>query len=152
MVARVSITVNTAKLAVFIEKLGENASTTVDETAIEIQARASQLAPRDTGSLAESIYVNNGEESDYPARAGRARALNPGVVILEEIRPEFVVSLFGSDDSGHTAVVGVAASHGIFQEYGTRFMRAQPFMTPSVEPMRDEFVSAMTQTVRDAAP
>jgi len=140
----ITVRVDTANIGKLIAQLSAKSQEAVNETAATIQSRASQMAPKDTTSLAESIYVNNGEQSDYAARTGRARNVNRDVIILEEIRPEFSITLFGSSDQGYSAVVGVAAAHGVYQEYGTRFMGPQPFLTPSVEPMRDVFVNTMS--------
>lgn len=116
----------------------------VDDTAHDIQTTASQRAPRDTGSLAASIYVNNGEESDYVERTADAQARNKEVVILEEVDPEFAISLSGGTDASYVSVVGVAAGHGIFQEFGTRFQPPQPFMFGAIEVARDEFTTRMS--------
>jgi HK97 gp10 family phage protein len=117
----------------------------VDQTASDIQANASARAPRDTGSLAESIYVTNGTDSDYVERVGSAESLNHNVVILDEIDPEFAISLGGGPAATYASVVGVAAAHGIFQELGTRFQSPQPFLIGSVEVARDEFTNLMSQ-------
>lgn len=125
----------------------ERSKRAVDETATQIQINARQIAPRDTGSLSESIYVNNGESSDYSTRTAAARAVNKQVRILEEIRPDFVISLGGGDPE-YSAVVGVAAEHGLPVEFGTRFMDPQPYMTPAVEPQRDQFIDRMKQQLQ----
>lgn len=124
--------------------LREHAKEAVDETATEIQTLARQIAPRRTGSLSESIYVTNGDESDYASRTAAARGVNKQVLILEEIRPDLVISLSGVDPQ-YSAVVGVAASHGLPVEFGTRHQDPQPYMTPAVEPQRDAFVDRMKQ-------
>lgn len=121
-----------------------------DDAARSLQQLAAQLAPRATGSLAASIYVNNGEQSDYSACVSSAESLNPNVVIEPEIRPEFVLSQFVSStqsDRSYTAVVGVAAGHGIYNELGTRYMIAQPFLFPASELVRAEFVNSMSTIV-----
>lgn len=115
----------------------------VDDAAHEIRDRASQLAPRATGSLAASVYVSNGTDSDYGQRSSEARGRNPQVVILPEITPEFVISLFGSN-SGYMDVVAVAAGHGIFLELGTRHISPRPYFTPAVEVERDIFAAQMS--------
>lgn len=122
----------------------ERSRRAVDETAQEIQTNARQIAPRRTGSLSESIYVTNGETSDYATRTAAARGVNKQVTILDEIRPDLVISLGGGDPE-YSAVVGVAAEHGLPVEFGTRFQDPQPYMTPAVEPQRDAFVDRMKQ-------
>lgn len=143
------VIVRSNNIGALITRIGEHARAAVDQTATNLRDNASVRAPRDTGSLAASIYVNNGTESDYLQRAATAESLNRDVVILEEIDPEFVISLGGSADAAYASVVGVAAGHGIFQELGTRFQPPQSFLFSAVEVARDEFESLMSH-VADA--
>lgn len=145
---RISVRVNTDRLDKLTADLPGKVKAIVDETALSIQFRAKQIAPKDTTSLSESIYHNNGDESDYALRTAIARGVNRDVIILEEISPDFVLSLSGGD-AEYTQVIGVAAGHGIFLEYGTRFMAPQPYMTPAVEPERDAFVTRMSTIADD---
>jgi HK97 gp10 family phage protein len=144
MATRVTIRVNKDRLDRLIAQLPVNATSAVDDIARDIQERASQIAPRDTGALSASIYVNNGTDSDYVTHAGTAASLNPDAVIVDEVNPDFVLSLFGGGDNAYTSVVGVAVNYGIFQEFGTRFMPPQPYLIPSVEPARDAFIERMS--------
>jgi HK97 gp10 family phage protein len=117
----------------------------VDEAAGQVQTRASQLAPVDTGALRNSIYVNNGDASDYSQRVGTAQSLNPDMVALEELDPEFVISVSTSPgNDSYISVVGVAADYGLFQELGTSRNRAQPFMLPAALGVQDDFETAMS--------
>jgi HK97 gp10 family phage protein len=50
-----------------------------------------------------------------------------------------------------TWVVGVGVEYGIYLEYGTSRMPAHPFMTPAVEIVRPQFLSAMGEIVEQAA-
>lgn len=146
---RTKVTVDDRGLRALIRFLPGEAKVAVAETASEIRMLAAALAAIDTGSMAASIYITNGEESDYSQAAGNAKRLNPAVVIVPEVQPEFALSLSGGNDIPAT-VVGVAAGHGIYNEYGTRFMASQPFLTPAAEQERDEFVTRMTQSVNKA--
>jgi HK97 gp10 family phage protein len=117
----------------------------VDAAAGAVQERATQLAPVDTGALRNSIYVNNGDASDYTQRVGTAQSLNPDMVALEEIDPEFVISVSSTPGvDSYISVVGVAADYGLFQELGTRHNRPQPFMLPAALGTQDDFEQAMT--------
>lgn len=115
----------------------------VEDGASDVRDLAAQLAPRDTGSLAESLYVSSSAGSDYSQRAAAAASRNPDAVIVPEVRPEFALTLFGTSGAGYTAIVGAAVEHGVFQEFGTRYQSAQPFLTPASEAMADQFTSAM---------
>lgn len=43
--------------------------------------------------------------------------------------------------------VTVGAHYGIYQEYGTRFMPAHPFLNPAIEQVRPMFLLAMRKVV-----
>lgn len=131
---RFTVTLRSYRIPEVVAKLGVNMRSAIDESAANLRETAVQMAPRDTGALRESIYINNGDQSDYSQRAGSARSLNDAAVIVPEVRPEFVLSLGGNPpDSAYVSVIGSAVNYAIFQELGTRFMRAQPFMIPATE-------------------
>ena len=126
--------------------IGLNSQNTVDQAARDLQTLAYQLSPVDTGALRNSIYVNNGSTSDYQTRVGTAERLNPDMEALEEIPPEFAISLSGGAASGdYITVVGVAAHYGIFLEEGTVNQPPQSFMRPASEAISDEFQASMAR-------
>jgi HK97 gp10 family phage protein len=140
-----SIVVRSNHIGTLVTHLEQRMHEIVDEAAGQVQTRASQIAPVDTGALRNSIYVNNGDASDYSQRVGTAQSLNPDMVALEEITPEFVISVSTSPgDESYLSVVGVAADYGLFQELGTSRNRAQPFMLPSALGAQGDFETAMT--------
>lgn len=111
---------------------------------------AESLAPVDTGALRASIYVNDGDASTYDTRVGQAERLNPDMEALDEIHPEFVISLQDVTDKAYVVVVGVAAHYGIFQEEGTVFQPPQSFLRPAAESIGSEFQNDMTDAIRQA--
>lgn len=124
------------------------------QSAQNLENTASLSAPRDTGSLSASIYASDGtSNSDYVTRVGTAGRLNRDLVVLPEINPEFAIGLSGTSGTNsqdaYTVVVGVAAGHGIFVEYGTRNMHAQPFLTPAVEGARGTFQDEIATAIGD---
>lgn len=142
---RTTITVRNDRLVALIRDLPLRNKAVVAGTSQTIRDRASQMAPRDTGSLAESLYVNTSDgDSDYSQRAGSAMARNAQAVIVQEVRPEFVISLSGSTEGALMAVVGAAVSHAAPNEFGTVHMGAHPFLIPSVEGTREDFISDMS--------
>lgn len=143
------VVLNTARLTGLYSRLTPKARAAVQDAAEDMRDRASQLAPRDTGSLAASLYVATPDGSDYSQRASAARALNSRATIVSEVTPDQVLSLGGESGKGFIAVVGIAVEHGVFNELGTRFMAPQPFMVPAAEPERDRFISLMSH-VADA--
>lgn len=151
MPGRVRITATSAirfdRTAAIIASVRSKLTDTVNDSASNIQTISSQIAPVDTGALRESIYVTNGTDSDYNSRVARARSLKPTVQIVEEVDPEFVISPSAggalSRDS-YIVVVGVAAGHGVPQEFGTRFIRAQPYLRPAAIGEEGNFTEAMS--------
>lgn len=139
----VTFTVKKDRLDTVGQQLKSRTRTAVDDTARAIRTLGSQIAPRDTGSLSASLYTGTPDGSDYGQASSAARALNPQAEIVDEVRSEFVLSLSGGDDSLYVDVVGVAVAHGIFQELGTRYQSAQPFLLPAVENERGRFLSRM---------
>lgn len=81
------------------------------ETAIRVTAQAKTLAPVDKGQLRGSIM--------WKAGSGQTGGKTQGPTIQE--RPP----IFG-------VLVGTAVEHGVYQEYGTRILAAQPFLRPAV--------------------
>lgn len=141
----VTVTVRSNRIGELAAQLGSRSQAEVDRTAESIRGVANQLAPRDTGSLAEGLYVSNGTESDYSQRAGTAASRNPAAVIVPEVRPEFVISLGGPiPDGAYMSVVGASVAHGIFQEFGTRYLPARPFLLPALEGAANEFETGMS--------
>lgn len=50
---------------------------------------------------------------------------------------------FDLEDDGFTAVVSPSVEYAPYQEYGTRFMTAQPFMRPAFNEVKHAFVADM---------
>lgn len=135
---------NTSRLVGLYGRMTQRAKDAVTESATEMRDLASQLAPRDTGSLAASIYVATPDASDYSERASSAASLNPQANIVPEITSDQVISLGGPGGKGYIAVVGISVEHGVYNELGTRYMAARPFMLPAAEPERDRFIQTMS--------
>lgn len=107
----------------------------VRKTAFDLQAHMqTQIRANgqiDTGFLVNSVYVVTSEENTYNA-GGHAEA-------------------FASVDAPReptTAYVAVAANYGAYQNYGTRFQPARPFVEPAVDATRPEFEAAMSAVER----
>jgi HK97 gp10 family phage protein len=103
----------------------------VRKTAFSVQAAAQQNAPVDTGYLQNSIYTRTSESSGF-GQIGTPTKPDSYAFPEVEAPPDDV-----------TAYVAVAANYGIYQEYGTRYMPAQPFLTPAVELVRGDFEAAL---------
>lgn len=141
------VTIRKNLLPDMVKQLDLRSRRNVEQTASDVRDRASQTAPRDTGSLADGMYVSSPAGSDYTSRAGTARAENPEAVITQEVTPDSVISLFGGS-GGYSAVVAPSVAHGIFNELGTRFMSPKPFLLPATEANSEPFIAAMS-TIAD---
>lgn len=51
-------------------------------------------------------------------------------------------------DGGFTAEVGPTTEYSEYLEYGTRFMSAQPFVSPALDEQKTQFFSDMEKLVR----
>lgn len=143
MPAGVTVIIRRNVIPQVITQIAANRTAAVDQTATAIRDRSEQTSPRDTGALASSWYTNNGQQSDYAQRAGTAHAHNSLAVIVNEVSPEFVLSLFG-ENTGYLTVVGSAVAHAVYQEFGTRFSGPQPTLIPATEGEREGFIAAMS--------
>lgn len=112
------------------EAINQAISKAVRKAAFDVEGQAKVRAAVDTGFMKSSIYAEMHDSSDY----GGAGEPPAGAELLAEIpRAE--------DD--HTAYVAVGASYGIYVEFGTVHMAAQPFMTPAADAVQPSFVAAM---------
>lgn len=105
-------------------------SKVVRKTAFNLQAMATANAPVDTGFLKSSIYVKTSQESTY----GEAETPPKGSHLLPEVE---------NPPDELTAYVAVGASYGVHLEYGTRFMGAQPYLTPAADRAQEQFEAAL---------
>ena len=92
----------------------------VRQAAVEIAVDAQATAPRDTGALAASCKSDPLERT--PVKVSWA-------------------AYAGDTESGSLRPDGRVVDYAIYQEFGTRFMAAQPFFFPSVERLRPEFAA-----------
>lgn len=129
--------------------LHESLKEIVKKTALDIQKRARQNAPVDTGLLKKSIYVTGAFGSTYAESIGQRPSKGTGIrkVSAKRIKAaakkdQQLASLLNevaADPSDPlTAYVAVAAPYGIYVEMGTRHMAAQPFFLPAVEEGRKD--------------
>ena len=92
----------------------------VRQAAVEIAADAQATAPRDTGALAASC-----QSDPYERTATRVAW----------------AAYAGNTEGGGLRADGKPVNYEIYQEFGTRFMAAQPFFFPSVERLRPDFAN-----------
>ncbi len=98
----------------------------VDKTAFDVQARAANNAPIETGALASSIYTVTERSNGHATAVAAARARNPKGKVVSIPTPQ----------NDLEANVGPSMEYGIYQELGTARMPAQPFLIPAIEKIR----------------
>lgn len=103
------------------------AQATIVQTMIHITRDAKLAAPVDFGQLRMSIMWRKGWGSDtfnFPPEDG----FNVGDGQAAEKKID--------EPSGLVGYVGTAVEHGVYQEFGTRHMPAQPFMRLAADAVR----------------
>lgn len=98
------IKVDTSRLDAIRKACPERAEAIVEKAARNIERRAKDNAPVDTGALKGSIHVEP---------AGQ-----------------------------FSRTIGDGVEYGIFQEYGSAYMGAQPWLIPAVEAERADFLKS----------
>ena len=124
------------------------------KTARDTKNLIADVAPKDTGFMADSVYVTGAYGSTYGSgvsKAGKLKANNKGIISRKRIQSyvkkaskqrQQEAVLFNEvppppDDMSAYVVCG--AYYSVYVEMGTRKMAAQPFFYPSVESMRSVF-------------
>lgn len=149
------------------DSLEPTLSKIIKKTAFDIQAKAAQKAPVDTGFLRNSIYVVTDGTSTYGRGVQRAGKLKTKGVItrrrlqahvrrLDRQRAQEAMLLpeMAPPPDGLTAYVAVGASYGIFLEFGTHRHAAKPYFYPAVEAVRpglEAALSAVADKLAEAA-
>lgn len=114
-------------------QMPEIASKLVRKAAFDIAARAISGPPRKTGFMKGSIYVAvHSGDNEYPYPDGLEPDEGDGYMLDEVQSPNDL-----------TAIVAVGANYGVFVELGTRYMSAQPYLTPAAEIVRPQYLKAM---------
>lgn len=118
------------EIAVGLEKA---ISQVVRKAAFDIQAYAASIAPVDTGFLKSSIYVVTKAASTY------------GIGVANPPQGAFMMDEVPTPNSDQEAIIAVGANYGVYLEFGTVHMDAQPYMTPAAEAIRPSFEAALSQ-------
>lgn len=116
-------------------------SKVVRKTAFDIQSDAQSLAPRDTGFLANSIYVKTSKDSTY---SQVEQPTKKDASLIEEV---------DTPPDDQTAYVAVGANYGLYVELGTIHQAPQPYLTPAVEAGQEALekaASAIESMIQDA--
>jgi hypothetical protein len=107
----------------------------VRKAAFDLEALAATLAPVDLGALKSSIYVVTSKDSDYETHAAAAQSLRPDATVLPQVE---------APKSPTMAIVAVGMDYGLYQEFGTVYQPAQPYLTPAAEVVKPQFLAALS--------
>lgn len=102
----------------------------IRKAAFDVQARAQASAPVATGFLKSSIYTVTKSSSNYGQGAQEPPS---GAQLLEEV---------SKPSSDLEAIVAVGASYGVYLEFGTSHMAAQPYLIPAAEAVQPSLNTA----------
>lgn len=128
------------KLNRIIRNLPGNTSEAIASVAFSIERKAKMKAPVDTGALRASIYTRVGTRKDgFQQAAAAAKSREPNAELHELPQPE----------NNQTAHVGPSTNYGIWVEYGTHRMAAQPFLTPAVREVESELARHFKKVATD---
>lgn len=122
--------------AALADKLHDAAKAVVKNAAFNVEHRAKERAPVDTGFLRASLYTVTGESSGYANAAADAASQNAKATMQSE-EP--------SPDKDTTAVVHAGANYAAAVEYGSAHGPAQPFLVPAVEDERPDWEHALAK-------
>jgi HK97 gp10 family phage protein len=133
MAANVVITKN-----IFARSGAEEAmKSAIVQTLIQVHANGVALAPVDLGQLRNSIMWRKSWGSDsfgYPSEGGFNSAGGEAATDTIEV------------PTGELeGVVGSAVEYATYQEFGTRWMAAQPFMRPAADAVRGFSAAAIAR-------
>lgn len=111
---------DTSNLNRLISRIPGNRAKVVKSIAFQVEAIAKMKAPVDTGALRNSIYTATSESNTPPTEA------------TEQLP---------TPDNEVTAFVGPSVEYGIYQELGTSFFSAQPFLLPALREVERQLES-----------
>ena len=107
---------DTSRLDRLIQNIPGNRRKALKAVGFQVEAYAKMKAPVDLGNLRNSIYVRTSEENPVTASS------------TEELPKPPETSVY----------IGPSVEHGIYQELGTEFMDAQPYLLPALRQVERE--------------
>jgi HK97 gp10 family phage protein len=134
---QVTVTANRARsLASLMNKAVEKSNQKVLQ---RVADRARELAVRDTGAMAESVYVATPEFSDYGQRVATGQALRPEAHFEPEERPTEPLS----------GVVGAPADYSSLVEFGTERTPPRPFLAPAADEIQKTYLEVTVPALNE---
>lgn len=142
------MSLNTKALDALVPNLSKKLHTVVRKTAFDAQALAQQAVPRDTGAAANSIYVQTERASQYEQQKAAVLAANPKATVFDEIHEG---ELETQVTAAVSAILAVMVYYGIYLEFGTAKMAAQPFFLQAIAQVEANFIKGCSLAVQEAA-
>lgn len=129
-------------------------------TAIAVRDEAKTIAPKDTTSLAESIYISTEDYSDHDEAIAKAKDVFDQAKAVGKtpkgfrLGPNSVLYTFNEDprpEGKMTAWVLCGVGHGVAVEYGSGRHGPQPFLGPAVATCAGLFTSQIRTAINGLA-
>lgn len=106
-----------------------------EKAAFDIQRKAQIKTPLLTGALRNSAYTKTKKSNGFSSAVKAALGIRPEAGIVPD--PDL-------DDSQHiVAIVGFSVEYAIYQELGTKYMAARPFLVPAFDEVRKSFMQQL---------
>ncbi len=141
------MSLDTKVLDGLVPKLQSRLRAVVRKSAFDAQAIAQQQAPRDTGALANSIYVATAGASEYEQKKEAVKQAAPKAELFDEISTKEL----DFQAAKISAVLAVMVHYGIYLEFGTARQPAQPFFISAVSLVEPNFRKACKKAIEKAA-
>lgn len=122
--------VNFDHLPLIAAAIHRAASQLVRKACLDVQAAAQAGVVVDTGYLKSSIYTHTADGSTY---GQGIKGAGPGRELLPDV---------GAPENDQTGFVGVGANYGVYVEFGTSKMAAQPYLVPAAEQVGPSYQAA----------
>lgn len=116
---------NTATLNAIRKAMPENTRQYVVEVATDMAEQYAILAPRDTGAMAESTYV---QMKDGAYLDGKPTTIAAVEAIAQALNPDAKMSPSPTPTNDTTAYVKPVVEYFVYNEHGTSKMPARPAM------------------------
>lgn len=120
---------DTRELDRIMRQSGLKARQVVKRFAFKVEGYAKMNAKVATGAMKNSIYTVADGYNGYASAAAQARSKNSEIETVPIPTP-------ATKDIAH---VGPCVDYGVFVEFGTSKMAAQPYLIPAVEQASTEF-------------
>lgn len=140
MADNLSFTLDTKMLDAIVRDCDKKAEQILRRMGFEVEGVAKQLSPYETTALRNSIYTQTSEGEYSEGREVGFSSIESNVL---EKRPDAKTEQLPTPDSNEV-FIGPCVEYGIYQEFGTSKMAAQPYMTPAVEAIRAKFENGET--------